>query len=419
MLEQTHTQDDQIPGANPQPEKKPEPANFSSVYTKHVPDILKQLRISLLISTYQAGRLIIVRPDNKGGVNTHFVGLQKPMGMATSGNRFAIGTKHEIIEYKNVLGAAAKVEPKGTHDNCYVPWLRHNTGDVDIHEMAYDKEDKLWFINTKFSCLCTRHSDYSFQPEWRPWFITGYAPEDRCHLNGLAMENGNPKYVSSLGVGDTRAAWRENKAFGGTIMDIEKNEFVYEGLSMPHSPRVYQDKLWVLESGRGSLAFLDKKSGKLETVCELDGFTRGIDFVGDIAFIGLSQIRESNTFGGLPITERLKERICGVWIVNIKTGNVLGFLKFQGSVQEIFSVQAIRGAQFPAVLDPTDSLVDTTYVLSDEALKEVDFASIEKSKAEIEQKLKEANEAKEKNEPAEKKDGPVSTNKPVDIKNHY
>jgi len=146
-------QDSKNNEATNETQKKQEPANFSSVYTKHVPDILKQLNVSLLISTYQAGRLIIVRPDTQGGVNTHFVGLPKPMGMATSGNRFAIGTKHEIIEYKNVMGAAAKVEPKGTHDSCYVPWLRHNTGDVDIHEMAYDKNDKLWFINTKFSCL--------------------------------------------------------------------------------------------------------------------------------------------------------------------------------------------------------------------------------------------------------------------------
>jgi len=88
-------------------------------------------------------------------------------------------------------------------------------------------------------------------------------------VNGLAMENGKPKYVSSLGVGDTRAAWRENKAFGGTIMDIEKNEFGYEGLSMPHSPRIYQDKLRVLESGRGSLAYLDQKTGKLKNLCVL------------------------------------------------------------------------------------------------------------------------------------------------------
>lgn len=381
--------------ADPQQKPQtPEKNNFSSVYTKHVPEILKQLNISLLISTYQAGKLIIARPEiDKGSLNTHFVGLPKPMGMAVQGNRFAIGTKHEIIEYKNVPGAAPKVEPHNSHDACFIPWLRHTTGDVDIHEMAYDHKDRLWFINTKFSCLCTRDDNYSFQPEWRPWFISGYAPEDRCHVNGLAMLEGKPKYVSSLGVGNSRGAWRENKAFGGTIMDIENNKFVIEGLSMPHSPRIYQDKLWVLESGRGSLAYVDLKTGKLETVCELDGFTRGIDFVGDIAFIGLSQIRESNTFGGLPITERLKERICGVWIVNIKSGQILGFLKFEGSVQEIFSVQAIRGVHFPAVLDPMDKLVDSTYVLSDETLSEVDFDSINKSRAEAEKALREKQEA--------------------------
>jgi len=393
---------------NPGTQKPLKEADFQSVYTQHVPEILKQLKISLLVSTYQAGKLIIVRPEPDGSLNTHFVHMPKPMGMACSGNRFAIGTKHEIIEYKNVPAAAAKVEPQNSHDACYVPWLRHTTGDIDIHEMAYDKEDKLWFINTKFSCLCTRHDDYSFQPEWRPWFVSGYAPEDRCHVNGLSMVDGKPKYVSSLGVGDSHGAWRPEKAKGGTIMDIDSNDFVVQGLSMPHSPRWYQGKLWVLESGKGSLAYLDEKTGKLETVCELDGFTRGIDFIGDIAFIGLSQIRESNTFGGLPITERLTERICGVWIVNIKTGAILGFLKFEGAVQEIFSVQAIRGAVFPAVLDTSDTLVDTTYVLSDEALKDVDFDSINKAKAEEARKLAEQ-EAKKQNE---QKNGAVPEDKP-------
>jgi uncharacterized protein (TIGR03032 family) len=359
----------------PRPAPANEPASFSSVHTNTMPDIMRQLNCSLLVSTYQAGRLIVVRPEPKGGLNTHFVCLDKPMGMAMGKGRFAQGTRNEIIEYHNVPAAASKVEPKGTHDACFVPRVRHTTGDVDIHEMDYDKDNRLWYINTRFSCLCVRNAEYSFEPKWRPWFVNAYAPEDRCHLNGLGMVDGVPKYVSALGAGDSKENWRENKRSGGVIIDIDKNDFVLEGLSMPHSPRWYQGKLYALESGNGSLIVADIKKGTWETVVELEGFTRGVDFVGDVAFIGLSQVRESNTFGGIPLTERLTERNCGIWAVNIKTGQVLGFLKFDGIVQEIFSIQVVQGAQFPAVLDAKDDLIDSTYVLPDEALKEVDFDS--------------------------------------------
>jgi len=357
----------------PRPKKPDTEASFTSVHTNTMPEILKQLNCALLVSTYQAGRLIIVRPEAQGTLNTHFVCLDKPMGMAMGNGRFAQGTRNEIIEYHNVPAADVNVEPRGIHDACFVPRVRHTTGDIDIHEMDYDKDNQLWYINTRFSCLCVRNAEYSFEPKWRPWFVDAYAPEDRCHLNGLGMMDGEPKYVSALGSGNAKENWRENKRDGGVIIDIQKNERVLEGLCMPHSPRWYQGKLYALESGNGSLIVADIEKGTWETVIELEGFTRGIDFVGDFAFIGLSQVRESNTFTGLPLTDRLKERNCGVWVVNIKTGQMLGFLKFDGIVQEIFSIQVVRNAQFPAVLDPTDSLLDTTYVLSDEVLREVSF----------------------------------------------
>ena len=242
--------------------------------------------------------------------------------------------------------------------------------------MSYDASGELWFVNTRFSCLCTLHKSYSFEPRWRPWFVKAYAPHDRCHLNGLAMVDGKPKYVTSLGVGDSKSAWRANKAKRGTIMDIEKNEFVYQGLSMPHSPRKYRGKLWVLESGQGSLAYLDEKTGKLETVCQLPGFTRGLSFHNNIAFIGLSEIRESNTFGGLPITERLKERSCGIWMVDINTGGIKGMIRFEGAVREIFAVEVLTNSKFPAVLEEGDDVINMSYTLSNEVLAELDHQAI-------------------------------------------
>jgi len=344
-------------------------APLASVHTSNLPAMLQQAGFSILATTYQAGRLIVARPDNDK-LNTHFHMFSKPMGMAADRGRIALGTTTEILFYRNMPNVAKKLQPAGRYDACFMSRNSHVTGDIDIHEMCWAGKD-LWFINTRFSTLCTLDSENSFVPRWRPPFVSALAPEDRCHLNGLCLVDGKPKFVTALGTTDTPQGWRERKADGGVLMDIDSNEIICQGLSMPHSPRWYQGKLWVLESGNGSLAQVDIATGKLETVALMPGFTRGISFAGDFAFIGLSQVRESAIFSGIPITKRLKERTCGVWVVNIKTGQIAGFIKFQGAVQEIFSVELLAGIRFPEILESSNKLIANSYVLPDEAMRDV------------------------------------------------
>ena len=338
-----------------------------SIHTNNFPKILEQLGISLVVSTYQAGKLIVLRPDN-GVINTHFRTFNKPMGLAATNEKIALGTAYQIWDFRNVPAVAEKIEPSGKHDACYLPRNIHITGDIDIHEMAWAK-DELWFINTRFSCLCTLGYPNSFVPRWRPPFITGYDLTDRCHLNGFCLKNDQPKYATALGETDTAAGWRKNKANGGILIDIETNEILMQGLSMPHSPRWYQEQLWLLESGNGSLAKFDLSQRKLETIAKLPGFTRGIDFWGNLAFIGLSQVRETAVFTGMPITQ-LQERICGVWVVNILTGETIAFLRFEAGVQEIFSVAVLPNIRFPEIIEWDENLLASSYVLPDEALAE-------------------------------------------------
>jgi uncharacterized protein (TIGR03032 family) len=292
------------------------------------------------------------------------------MGMACDRSRLALGTAVTVEHYRNMPEVARKLNPPGKHDSAFLPRRGHITGNIDIHEMAF-AGDELWFVNTRFSCLCTLDSENSFVPRWRPWFVSGYAAEDRCHLNGLEVVDGKPRYVTALGTSDTAGGWRENKAGGGVLIDVESNEFICRGLSMPHSPRWYQDKLWVLESGNGSLATVDLDTGALETVAELPGFTRGLDFIGPYAFVGLSQVRESAVFSGISLTERVSERNCGVWVVDIRNGQTVAFLKFEDAVQEVFAVSVLQGIRFPDVLSLGDPAVGMSYALPDEALKEV------------------------------------------------
>lgn len=348
-----------------------------SVHTSNLPEILKQLHCSLVVTTYQAGRVILVRYEEpatgttQAGLNTHFRPFDRPMGVCADQQRLSIGGANTVWDYHNVAGAAAKLEPAGKHDGCFVPRDVHFTGDIDIHEMNWASDNQLWLVNTRFSCLCTLDGSHSFYPRWRPWFVSALAPEDRCHLNGLAMRDGKPRYVTALGETDTAGGWRINKANGGLLIDIERNEILLRGLSMPHSPRWYRDQLWVLESGRGTLSVMDARSGELHTVAKMPGFTRGIDFIGPLAFIGLSKIREKAVFSGIPIATELTERVCGVWVVNIETGQILGFLRFESGVEEIFAVQLLRGIRYPEMLMPDDPMVKTTYVLPDDALADV------------------------------------------------
>jgi uncharacterized protein (TIGR03032 family) len=330
---------------------------------------MAQLGASLLVTTYQAGKLVVIRADGNH-LNTHFRAFPSPMGLALAGDRLALGTHRYVWEFHNVPAAARKLPPLGRHDACFLPRSCHVTGNVQVHEMAW-ADDELWFVNTRFSCLCTLDRNHSFVARWRPPFVSALTPEDRCHLNGLGMIDGQVRYATALGATDAPGGWREDKAKGGVLIDIPSGETIATGLSMPHSPRWYAGKLWLLESGTGSIGLVDPNSGRYESIAELPGFTRGLDFHGRFAFIGLSQVRETAIFSGIPITERLTERTCGVWVIDIRTGQTVALLRFEDALQEIFAVQVVPGKQYPDLINDDPALLDDSFVLTDEALEAV------------------------------------------------
>ena len=349
----------------------PEPLRSSC--SEGFPDLLRGLGVSLLVTTYQAGKLVIVR-EQDCRVNTHFRSFARPMGLAVghSAERVAIGTSLQVWEFHDVPEVAARLLPVGTHDACFLPRSSHVTGDVEIHEMAYGRGNELWFVNTRFSCLATIDPSSSFAPRWRPPFISKLEPSDRCHLNGLAMEDGSPRYVTALGTTDVMGGWRSNKASGGVLIDVPSGEVIVQGLSMPHSPRVHGGRLWACESGAGTLGMVDPAAGKYEAVAAVPGFTRGLAFAGRFAFVGLSQVRESAIFSGIPITERLKaeERTCGVAVVDLTTGRFAGLLRFEEAVQEVFAV-AILPRRFPELVNDDKTLLSSSFVVPTESLLDV------------------------------------------------
>jgi hypothetical protein len=365
-----------------------DPEPLRSVYTDSFPALLEQLGISLVVTTYQAHKLVILR--SRGGVlNAHFVDMPRPMGLAADRLRLAVGTQHQIRFYRNMSPVPSRLGPPATYDACFLPRTNHITGDIDVHEMTW-VDDELWFINTRFSCLCTLDGAHSFTPRWRPDFVTALAAEDRCHLNGLCWRDpdglngegsgGGPSeagtrapsfYVTVVAATDTAEGWRPHKKEGGVVIEVPSGKVVARGLSMPHSPRCHGRQLWVLESGTGRLGTVDLTDGRYSSIAELPGFTRGLDFAGHLAFVGLSQVRESALFSGIKVAERaLAERACGVWVVDIGTGQTAAFLRFESGVQEVFAVQVLPGLVYPELTHASDVVADC-FDLPLEALRQV------------------------------------------------
>ena len=349
----------------PQPAPSPS-ANFRSVATQSFPQLLQALGVTLAVTTYQSGRLILFRAEDATTLNTHFRMFRSPMGLAIDAARLALGTATEVWDFRNVPAVAQQLAPPGKHDACFVPRKLHVTGDIRIHEIAY-AAGELWIVNTRFSALCTLDADSTFVPRWKPPFISVLAAEDRCHLNGMAIVDDRVRYVTCLGTSDVAGGWRANKAAGGVLLDVPSGEIVLRGLSMPHSPRVYDGRFYVLESGKGTLATADLRTGKVETIVELPGFTRGLAFAGPFAFVGLSQVRESNVFGGIPLTQRVAQRECGIYAIDLRNGEVAAFLRFEGDVREIFDVQVLP-ARYPELVELDSPLVASTFTVPDHTL---------------------------------------------------
>jgi uncharacterized protein (TIGR03032 family) len=351
------------PTTPPRPARSsaPKDSPLRSVFTQSFPQFLERLGSSLLVSTYQTGKLICARTD-RGTLNTHFRDFQRPMGLAVAPGRIAIGTRAEVLDYRNFPDVAPRIEPRGKHDACFLPRNKHFTGDIRIHEVVF-ADGELWMAATNFSCLATLDAEHSFVPRWTPPFITQLVNQDRCHLNGVCVVDDQIAYVTALGESDEPGGWRENKASGGILIDVDTGEIVLRELSMPHSPRWHDGRLWLLESGKGTLSVADLDAGTVEIVAELPGFTRGLQFAGGLAFVGLSQVRETATFGGLPLLERLNQRLCGVWAINPNSGQTLGFLRFEELVQEIFDVALLPGFRYPEIADETSDAASQFFVL--------------------------------------------------------
>ena len=303
---------------------------------------------SLAVSTYQAGKLFLV---GWNGRQVSFLArnFDRPMGLDVQGPRMALVTTHAIQVFANAPNLAPLYLERGRYDALYLPRALYVMPDLAVHDLAY-AGDTLWVVNTQCSCIATLSLDQTFVSHWQPPFIDSLAAEDRCHLNGMAMVEGRPAYVTMLSQTNTRGGWREHKKDGGIVMDMAGGEVLLRGLAMPHSPRWHDGRLWVLNSGHGQLLRLDGRGGA-DVVCELPGYLRGLCFVNGYALIGLCKIRESNVFGGMPVQQRHAELLCGVAVVSLRSGKRVGTLSFTSGCTEIYDIRFLAGIHRPNIVN--------------------------------------------------------------------
>jgi uncharacterized protein (TIGR03032 family) len=319
--------------------------------SRQFPDWLAEQRISLAFTTYQAGKLFLIgsRPDGRLSIFERT--FNRCMGLWADGQSVWMSSLYQLWRMENVLPAG---QDMNGYDRVYVPQVGYTTGDIDVHDVAVDADGRPVFVSTLFGCLATVSDRFSFRPVWKPGFLSKIAAEDRCHLNGLAMRDGRPAHVTAVSRSDVADGWRDRRADGGILVDVERDEIVLDGLSMPHSPRWHNDRLWLSNAGTGEFGYADLARGRFEPVAFCPGFLRGADFVGDYAIVGLSLPRENRTFNGLPLDARLAgagaDPRCALQVIDLKSGDIVHWLRIEGVVQELYDVSVLPGVRRPMAI---------------------------------------------------------------------
>ena len=308
-------------------------------------------KLSIAFTTYQIGKLFLLGLKENGELSIFERTFNRCMGLCPTPNGLYMSSLSQIWRFENLF---TNGERQDGYDCLYVPQVGYTTGDLDAHDMAVDRRGRLVFVNTLFSCLATLSETHSFVPLWRPPFISKLAAEDRCHLNGLAMRDGEAAYVTAVATSDASDGWREHRADGGIVVDVQSNEIVAHGLSMPHSPRWHQGKLWVLNSGTGEFGYVELDSGRFVPLTFCSGYMRGLSFHGDFALVGLSMPRHNKTFSGLKLEENLRSRNaeprCGIMVIDLRTGDIAHWLRIEGMVNELYDVVPLPGVVRPMAL---------------------------------------------------------------------
>ena len=307
--------------------------------------------VALAITTYQIGKLFLIGAPGPDRLSVTERTFERCLGVAVSGGALFLAGRNNIMRFDNVVPPGQSLEG---HDAVYVPQVAWYTGDVFTHDLGVLASGRPVFINTLFGCLATVDEGSSFRPVWLPPFLSALRPEDRCHLNGLAMEDGRPRYVTAAGQTDSAGGWREGRVGGGCVIDVTYDAVIATGLTMPHSPRVAGGQLYLCNAGTGELGTIEPASGRFVPIAFCPGFTRGLVLHAGHALVGLSLPRQSRDFSGMPLDDRLKaagrEPECVLEVIDLTRGERAHWLRIGGVVRELYDIALIPNARTPMVV---------------------------------------------------------------------
>jgi uncharacterized protein (TIGR03032 family) len=327
---------------------------------------LAEQQVSLAFTTYQAGKLFVLGRYPDGRLTVVERTFDRCMGLWADGQTLWVSSRFQLWRFGNVLRPGEMYQGS---DRLYVPRTGHTTGDLDVHDLAVDAGGRVVFVATLFGCLATLSERCSFRPLWRPPFLSKLAPEDRCHLNGLALEDGRPRYVTVVSTSDVADGWRDRRHNGGCVLEVPSGRVVAEELSMPHSPRVHRGRLWLLNSGTGMFGSIDLGSGTFVPLAFCPGYLRGLAFVGDYAVVGLSRPRHDRTFAGLALDDELTKRgaepRCGLHVIDLRTGDTVQWVRVEGVISELYDVAILPGVTRPGLLGFKSDEIQRTLTIDD------------------------------------------------------
>ncbi|MEA3212590.1 MAG: hypothetical protein QOE70_5647 [Chthoniobacter sp.] len=316
-----------------------------------LPAWLAEQQVSLAFTTYATGKLFLLGCHSGGRLAVFERTFNRAMGLWADGQTLWLGTQYQLWRFENLLRAGQHHEG---HDRLYVPQAGHTTGDLDVHDLAIDENGRVVFVATRVNCLATLAERASFAPLWRPPFVSKVVAEDRCHLNGLALVEGRPRYVTAVSTSDVIDGWRDRRRDGGVVLEVPEGRTIVSGLSMPHSPRWYRDRLWLHNSGTGQFGSVNLASGAFEPLTFCPGYLRGLAFAGHYAVVGLSRPRHDKTFGGLALEEELAKRNtdarCGLLVIDLRSGDIAHWVRVEGMVSELYDVAVLPQVRRPMAL---------------------------------------------------------------------
>ena len=331
--------------------------------TRSFLELLLRLHCTLVVSVYTASRLVLISAA-EGALEIRAHELLRPMGIAVSGaasrrRRLAVSSAFSTLVFSEMPQLAADfASAERPCDSVFLPRACYFTGDIDGHDLAW-RGDELLVANTRFSCVARVGDRFGFEPLWRPGVVTALEPEDRCHLNGIACTQDGLAYVTALGLSDSARGWSEKRASGGALIEAGSGETLIDGLSVPHSPRLIEGRLFVCESGQGRILEVDARARAARVLAVLPGFTRGLDALGAVLFVGLSKLRHDGD-AKLPLGARADSLLCGVAAVERDTGTLLGWLALD-DFDEVFEVRVLPGV-VNVVLEGPDSRASNAYL---------------------------------------------------------